>query len=226
MGKSMSEENKKKNKRGQGKGGNYIPWKKIREVSSGSTASSVPDYKNGRMVELISQAEVWWYFKLRWNDDVADIREHFPLDVDETTEIAKTLGIRMYASGRKCMTTDLLLTLRDGSFVAVNVKYDRSQTLNDRDKEKIAIEREYWKRKKIPLYEVYKSDLDPIEIRNLRMVLIYYSKESVFDKYSLVKYLIANKLIEVDMKKSIDYPGLIASLEREVIWEKYNYMLA
>ena len=225
MGKSMSEENKKKNKRGQGNGVEYLPWKKIREVSSGSTASSVPDYKNGRMVELISQAEVWWYFKLRWNDEVEDIREHFPLDIDETTELAKKLGVRMYASGRKCMTTDLLITLRCGSYVAVNVKYDRSQTMNDRENEKIEIEREYWKRKRIKLYEVYKSDLDPIEIRNLRMVLIYYSKESVFDKYSLVKYLIANKLIKVDMKKPIDYPALITSLEREEIWERYNYML-
>ena len=67
----ITEEGKIKNGRGTGTGVEYKPWIKIRELNSKGTASNIIDWKNGRQIELLSQAEVWWYYVLRWDD-----REH------------------------------------------------------------------------------------------------------------------------------------------------------
>ena len=74
---TISEAGKIKKGRGCGEGANYKPWIKIREINSIGTATTVMDYKNGREVQLLSQAEMWAYYELRFREDVVDIREQF-----------------------------------------------------------------------------------------------------------------------------------------------------
>ena len=99
MGRAISEEGRRLEGRGTGTGALYKPWIKCRELNSTGVATSFPDWKHGRMVELLSQAELWWYVVLRWDDDVIDIREQFPLDKERTDGIARRYGFRLFAGG-------------------------------------------------------------------------------------------------------------------------------
>lgn len=216
----ISEEGKLREGRGTGTGAAYKPWIKIRELNSSGTATSFPDWKHGRMVELLSQAELWWYVTLRWRDDVEDIREQFPLDIESTTRIARTYGFRPVQKGRKCMTTDFLVTWKDGTFSAFSVKTDRQSILsNRRTLELQAIEYEYWKERGIKWAILYKEDLNPVEIFNILDVVHMYKAENVHDEFSFVRHLIARKLIQVDMAKEIDYPQLAKALKQEAVYE-------
>lgn len=212
----ISEEGKLREGRGTGTGAAYKPWIKIRELNSSGTATSFPDWKHGRMVELLSQAELWWYVKLRWDDEVEDIREQFPLDIDSTTSIARKFGFRPVQNGRRHMTTDFLVTWKDGTHSAFSVKTDRQGVLSDRRTVEIqAIEYEYWKERGVRWAILYKEDLNPVEIFNIIDVIHIYRMETVHDAFSYARHLIATKRISVDMDREIDYPQLIEALKKE-----------
>ena len=88
----ITEEGKLKQNRGTGTGADYIPWIRAREFNSKGTASTFADYKHGREIQVLSQGELYYYYLLRWQDDVVDIREQYPLDFEETIKIADEMG--------------------------------------------------------------------------------------------------------------------------------------
>lgn len=222
----ISEEGRIREGRGRGAGPSYQPWIKIRDLNSTGTASSFPDWKHGRMIQLLSQGELWWYLLLRWNDSVSDIREQYPLDIDITTSIARELGFRPAQNGRKRMTTDFLVTMTDGSYKAFSVKADRASVKSSRRMLELqAIESMYWKQYDIPWKILYKEDLNAMEVRNIRDVVSYYSKDEVHDSFSLIRHLIAHKLITVDMTQEIDYTAILHSLDGGKVWNQYRYLL-
>ena len=214
MGKRISEDGKVKEGRGLGTGASYKPWIKIRELNSSGTASSFPDWKHGRMVDLLSQAELWAYLTIRWNDSVTDIREQYPIDLATTNSIARRLGFRPAGNGRTRMTTDLLVSMEDGKTVAVSAKAERKDLEEKKKKmELLAIEYEYWKSYGIPWQIMFKEDLNPIEIRNIRDAVSCYDIRKVTDEFSFVRHLIARKIITVDMTQPIDYREIIEKLK-------------
>ena len=137
----ITEEGRLRRGRGTGEGKDYKPWLENREVNSMGTASEVIDYKTGRQVHLLSQGEVYWYYLLRWRDDVTDIREQFPLELEMTVEISRKLGFRHPYNEKTRMTTDMLITKTDGTYEAYSVKTDKSVLDNARNIEKLYIEK-------------------------------------------------------------------------------------
>lgn len=213
----ISENSKRRELRGTGEGAKYRPWIRIRELNSTGTAVNIIDWKHGRSVELLSVGEEMYYYALRWDDAVLDIREQFPLNIEETKHIARDMGIRHPPC---TMTTDLLVTRKD-SLVAYSVKSSRRDTdytlaespqeerIIQRTAEKLAIEKAYWLKHGIEWKLVFKEDLNPIYIDNIRRAVVYYNAQSVHDDVSRIKHLIATKAITVDMEHPLDYRSLI-----------------
>lgn len=146
MARGRSDENKLKAKWGQGEGKDYKPWFTVREVPSKGICLRICSWTVGRIHVLLSQLEAKVFYFLDWSENVVDIREQYPLlPLEETLEIAKNLGYRhpsMYGKYR-VMTTDFLITLKDGRQVVRTVKYEKD--LQDRrTREKLQIEKEYW----------------------------------------------------------------------------------
>ena len=73
----VSEKTKQNQRRGKGEGASYKPYIKTREVPSTGTGRILKDKITGRQMHLLSQAEVYTYYLLRWDDSVVDIREQF-----------------------------------------------------------------------------------------------------------------------------------------------------
>lgn len=114
--KQISDQRKRQEGRGTGTEKDYKPYIQAREVNSLGTCSNPIDWKTGRTVELLSQGESALWHILRWDDDVVDIREQYPLDLKQTFKISGKLGIQH--PGKNPMTTDLLATMRDGRLIA------------------------------------------------------------------------------------------------------------
>jgi hypothetical protein len=106
--------------RGQGRGANFLPWLTIYNVAStGRSHRIFGSRKNGRIHHLLSDIECRLFLYLDWCDDVADIREQFPLERRITCRIADNLGFRHPTDTTTktpfVMTTDFLVdVLRDG----------------------------------------------------------------------------------------------------------------
>lgn len=206
---------------GTGHGKDYKPWLKSGRFSSKGVSAAFPDWKHRRMIELMSQGELWFYVISRWNDNVVDIREQYPLlPLAETTEIAELLNVKPAVNGHFVMTTDFLIDLENGKQIALSVKQSR-QNFADRQKELALVEEEYWSRRGVAFSVGYKEDLDPVMVRNLRDCLVMYDASVIRDDIGLVRHLIARKVItNIDFSKPFDYPELVDRYKETDVWKE------
>ena len=206
----ITEQGKLRQGRGTGTGVNYKPWIKIREVNSIGTASTILNYKTGREVQLLSQAEVYYYYLLRWDDTVEDIREQFPLELAKTLKIADQLEFRHPRSRNTRMTTDLLVTRKNGLLEAYSIKTDESVLNNPRTIEKLFIEKLYWNSESVPFHLCYKNDVNKTLVHNIMDVVSCYKTTAVQDNIGMIRHMIAHKKIVVDMESApLNYQQLV-----------------
>lgn len=197
----LSRKTKEKRRMGKGKGASYKPYENTKTCNSLGTTAVVCDWKTGRGVHCLSQGEMMWYHILRWDDENVDVREQYPLEDEITRPLAEESGIRHPGDKEHKMTTDFLVTKEDGSLHAYSVKADRN--LNKRTLEKLCLEKLYWQGKGVPFTMLYKSEINKTLAQNIRLVVEFYDRDRVFDKYSMIKHLIATKQIVVDMETQI-----------------------
>jgi hypothetical protein len=152
---------------------NYIPWHRVGRGDPASRGRSHLIPWRERQREVLSDLEwVVLVFVTLMGDYVADIREQFPLALNErhhelgdydidaqvlglpgTLALARAMQIkhpRVRGTGlwsHWIMTTDLLVTLRDKqgrlSLLALSCKYDEDAR-SHRARQLLSIEREYW----------------------------------------------------------------------------------
>lgn len=163
--------------RGEGVGSNYSAWHSITRGDPGSIGKSRIQNNNafGRSMDYLSDSEFAAFCFATMLPDVIDIREQYPLYLDEhqcdiskylanklsitalgTIEIAEILGFPhpvVRKNGEVAnwtFTTDLLITINhpiDGlKLIAISVKDISPNLLSARQKELLVIEREYWAR--------------------------------------------------------------------------------
>lgn len=212
----VSEKTKQNQRRGKGEGASYKPYIKTREVPSTGTGRILKDKITGRQMHLLSQAEVYAYYLLRWDDSVIDIREQYPLDLEDTLKIADHLGYKHPHDRKTSMTTDFLVTYReeDGTktYKAYSVKASRENLQNDRTVEIQRIEMAYWNLKGIPFEIVFKEDMNRMKVGNIEAVMDYWDAKNVKTDIDMIKYLIAHKKIIVDMETApLDFANIAKS---------------
>lgn len=197
--------------RGKGSGASYLPWIQTREISSVGTCSNPKDWKTGRTVELLSQGEAYYWHILRWNDEIEDIREQYPLDLETTLEICDDYNVKHPRNRHTYMTSDFYVTYKDGKEKVFSVKPSRNVLKKKRAKEKLAVEKVYWEKfRHVPFEIVYKDEMNIVFAENIRMVCMFYDLSSVFDEMSMLKHYIATKKIQVYMESEpLDFQYLL-----------------
>ena len=208
----VSEKTKLREGRGKGEKEFYKPWIECRECNSMGTCVLYPDWKHGRTMHFLSQGEFWAYLILRWQDNVLDIREQFPLDKDDTLKIADAKGIvhPHNIDGNITMTTDLLVTFLDKNeqpyIKAYSVKNRRDDVFGDIDDpgvmrtvEKQRIEMAYWHLHNVQFENIFKEELNPVLASNIELVVQRFRLPAKYSKSDVLRFLIARKMIPMDM---------------------------
>lgn len=149
--KISSDESKLQKGRGQGHGGNYTPFLRTSEVPSHGKSTRVKGWKTGRVHHFLSTHESNYFYILEWSPAVVDIREQFPLPLDETTKIAERLAIKHPVKPKDktlaVVTTDFLIDVAKEGVTTLKARTVKpSNDLNSlRTIEKLEIERTYWR---------------------------------------------------------------------------------
>lgn len=151
--------------RGSGYRSEYRPFIQIERGGFQSRGRShlVFDERVGRSFHLLSDLELL-IFLWAWSLDAVDCREQFPLQPYEfdfeflgrhgekprgTQAIAKALGIRHPQIQRnvpRIMTTDLLVSFRDNTKIAIHAKYKADlENATTRSRDLRRIEKQYWR---------------------------------------------------------------------------------
>ncbi len=255
---------RKKEGRGLGTGKDYKPELRIQDVSSIGLATRILGWKTGRIHHFMSKLELRFFYSLEWPEKVVDIREQFPLDLDETLAIANELGIRPPRDPRTketvVMTTDFVVNERNGikeDLRVYTVKY-ANKLASRRVMEKFEIERAYWIRRKAVWLIVTEKDI-PVELvsnvewihshRDLKnlapvnpptvddveafLAPRWFSERlplrTITDEcdcalslpsgasLAVVRHLIANRRVEVDMNKLIQPETIVPLISKPLI---------
>ncbi len=166
--------------RGRGNGANYQPWLKTSDVTnSNGCRTRIFSQKCGRVIHLLSHAEAQVFLSLDWKPSVVEIYEQYPLDPSLSVKVAEDLGIKHpgYVQKSICvMTSDFFVRHKDKRgfwHEAIQVKSSRKDTASKRAQEKLAIEREYWRRQGINWRLVYASEMNSVYLKNLQTLAPY-----------------------------------------------------
>lgn len=156
--------------RGAGTGKDYQPWLTVRDLPSSGRSHRIWGAKTLRTHHLLSDIELQAFFLFDWHPDVTDIREQFPLRLDDTLEIASVAGVRHpdIQGNSHVMSTDFLVDIsRAGSTqMAIQVKMS-SDLIAPRTIEKLEIERRYWQQKGIPWYLLTERQIPRTVTKNI-----------------------------------------------------------
>ena len=227
MGKRKTNKAKLAEGRCQGIGPDYVPFYKANEGGNRATASMIPDPIEGRMVHCLSDTESMMYYLLRWNPEVAHIREQYLLDQDRVNDVRQELGYSRVTQ-QACFTTDFLVDFADGSQQAYSVKFQSKEfdpsarIYQGRDYayarliERQNTERLYWESQDVKFNIVTRDDLMPfrIQIKNVAFLMRFWDDRFITNRQQKLLYLIAHHIIDVpDMNTEFINPR---QLERDV----------
>jgi hypothetical protein len=164
---------------GQGRGAEYKPGLRIQDVPSRGLSTRIFGWQTNREHHFLSKLELLYFFLLEWSHIVCDIREQYPLDLDETIAIAHQLGVRHPTNPRTkqpaVMTTDFLVTIRQllgFEERARTIKY-AIELLSLRAMEKLEIERLYWMNRSIDWGIVTELEINLVKATNIRWIHPY-----------------------------------------------------
>jgi hypothetical protein len=163
------------------RGKEYKPFILIQDISSQGRSSRPCGNKTGRQHEFLSDLERNYFMMMEFCDDIVDIREQFPLELEKTLLIADELGIKhpIHPVTKEpiTMTSDFCITLKKGystENIIRTTKY-KQDLLDHRVIEKFTIEQTYWKRIGLDWGIVTETDINKHYSQNLDDILDYYN---------------------------------------------------
>ncbi|MFB7140789.1 TnsA endonuclease N-terminal domain-containing protein [Gottfriedia sp. NPDC056225] len=167
--------------RGQGEGKEYSPWIDTNDVPSVGRVHRVLGYKTGRTHAFFSDLEEKYFYLCEWSKNIKDIREQFPLNLEDTIRICEELNIDHPFDPKTDVyipfTTDFLLTVVENGkerFLGRTIK--PVMDLNNlRTIEKFEVERIYYSEKGIDWGIVTEKELPEQLVANIEMLYTFYT---------------------------------------------------
>lgn len=217
-----------------GIGASYVPFFKANEAKSMGTASMIPDAFEGRMIHTLSTTETDFYWLLRWSDDTLHIREQYLLNHEHVNDVRTSLGLKQVPANC-CYTTDFLVDLVDGMQRAYSVKFKAADFDPNNIKyagslkryaaliERQNIERLYWESQGIPFAIITSESINRVYSKNIAYVMGFYNPLLICNAEQKLMYLIAHKIIRVDMEREkLNPKRLLEQLDIDVdtLYEK------
>ncbi|SMF34577.1 TnsA endonuclease C-terminal domain-containing protein [Desulfovibrio gilichinskyi] len=174
--------------RGTGHGHEYIPWIKVRDISSRGRSHRIYGFKSQRTHHLLSDLELAIFLSLEWGEHTVDIREQFPLRREETLELAAEARIDhpSFCGTPHYMTSDFLVNTKRDSLPKFVIQAKYTKDFSDpRTVEKLELERRYWVTKQIPWFLITELEISQAVFSNIEW--LYPSQGDEISAKTLVK---------------------------------------
>jgi hypothetical protein len=164
--------------RGQGEGKDYKPWLTVQDFPSKGRVTRIFGWKTKRTHHFFTDTETRYFYLLEWEDNVLDIREHYPLfNCEEVIENKDGLNFDLFkdkGTGTPyILSTSFLITLKKPNgkivYLARSLKADyeleRKSAL-----ERLEIERRYWQSQNIDWGIVTQKEIPVVKAKNIEWV--------------------------------------------------------
>ena len=222
--KQKSDAKKRQEGRCLGTGNLYVGFIKANEIGSIGTSTAIYDPIAERTVDTLSMGEKEFFWIMRFRDDVAQIQEQMMLSSDTVRKICEEHGFRI---PRNRLSTDFLITFRNGSRIAYSIKSGAEEFNPESPKYQTLlvrqyIEMEYWKRYGIDFRIVLRENLNKTLAVNIEHCMAYYDSAHVTGTETMLKYLVAHKAVSIPMDGEIVRFASLVRGNEENIRETYR----
>ena len=217
--KQKSDTKKRQEGRCLGTGDLYVGFIKANEIGSIGTSTAIYDPIAERTVDTLSMGEKEFFWIMRFRDDVEQIQEQMMLSSETIRNICEEHGFRI---PRNVLSTDFLITFRNGSRIAYSIKSGAEEFNPDSPKYQTLlvrqyIEMEYWKRYGIDFRIVLRENLNKTLAVNIEHCMAYYDPAHVQSEEAMLKYLVAHKALAIPLDREIvRFAGLVKGNEEKV----------
>lgn len=202
----------------------YKPWNTIRQSHTYGQGQEILNRFNDRTIHLYSRGERQLFVLLEAMPNVIDIKEQFPLPLNETLDLASELNIKHPGAYKerfehdgiipaKTMTSDLVVTFRlpnnKEKIVVYSFKYQESldylanPRTAKRTWDKLKLEREYWQREEIEWVLMTEQCYSPIYIYNLEYLRECFEYPELLDVSDEFYQLFIKSFRQYDDKYSV-----------------------
>lgn len=168
--------------RGQGQGQDYKPFIYTRDVSSLGRSHRLLGNKTSRLHHLLSDLELAIFLTLDWSSSVTDIREQFPMRVEDTVVIAEELGLPhgRFQGAPQILTSDFLVDFDDPQRPTVAIQAKYSADLQKPEViQRLELERRYWQEKGIPWAIVTEREVSKGAFANIQWLYPAQSEDDL-----------------------------------------------
>lgn len=153
-----------------GHGSDYKPWLTVRDLPSEGRSHRVFGHNSQRTHHLLSDLELAVFLLLEWNISTVDIREQFPLRLEDTKALALESEIDHPAvrGVLQVMSSDFLVNTSNANRPKFALQAKYAETLsNARTIEKLELERRYWLQKGVPWWLITEKDIPNVVTKNI-----------------------------------------------------------
>lgn len=184
---------------GQGNRENYKPCKTVQNFSSIGRSHRVKGHVSKRLHHLFSDLELCTFLLLDWNQNVTDIREHYPLNPSEIKSICSRYRIKQASIEYFPFTISIDFLVDFGNFmVAIDTLY--SESLNKSHIiEQLEIKRRYWEERNTEFKFITEKEIPSTVLKNIQW--LYAEKNNL----EITTHLIGNA-VDI-MKEILNFPN-------------------
>jgi hypothetical protein len=189
--------------RGGGIGKDYKPWLQVQDIASQGRSTRIFSNTSQRVIHLLSDLQLFYYYLLEFDDQVIDFREQYPLlDFHElNTPLDQGLTKKLFNSKTKVphvLTISYLITKKDHNnvpFYVARVVKASSELEKKATIERLELIRRYFEEKQINFGIVTEKEINKQMARNIAWVLTAFDIQDYPDLIGNLSYLKKDMLI-------------------------------
>lgn len=209
--------------RGQGKREQYRPWLKVSDIPSRGRSTRIYSHKANRIVHLLTDTQLRYFYLLEWSKSTTDINEQFPLldmeaIIDQLDEpLLKRLKDRKTNVPHVMLTTFLVTAINEQGeeFQFARTIKDASELEKGQTIERLELQRRYWNSRNIDFGIVTPNEIPIEKSKNIEWVLPalnigdYGLTEQEMNQY-------AERLIDDLSSSNVTVQSILSAFDRQL----------
>ena len=207
--------------RGSGEGSEYKSWLQVQDIKSQGRSTRIFSPKLKRVVHLLSDLQLYYYYLLEFDVRVIDIREQYPLiDFHEQRiQLDERLRSKLFSSKTDVphvLTVTYLITKVDNNHVPyyeARVVKTSSELEKKATIERLELLRRYFEKKDIDFGIVTEKEIDKQTARNIAWALTAYDIYDYPDINSNFAYL-KEDMLSLLKSPTATFQSVFSKLER------------
>lgn len=206
--------------RGQGEGPTYKPWLQVQDIASQGRSTRIFSFRSQRVIHLLSDLQLYYWYLLEFDDMVLDVREQFPLldfhemNIPVDQELEKKL-FNTKTNVPHVFIVSFMVTRIDqnGNFFYEARAIKSSTELTKKATiERLELQRRYFEKKQIDFGVVTEKNINKQLARNIGWMLTAYDIQDYPDLVGNFSFL-KNDLLHYLSDQSATFQRVFQRIE-------------